>query len=123
MDMRMSGPIFDGRAAAAARDYTDAAERDLAEHTVNAVRRELATVLQHPTGRYQASIHDRPDGGDRVVAGQDHPKGPWLAGVTPRNRTTRFRGYDHWPAAAGDVDRRAVRLAEQVLPPYLRRMG
>ncbi|TDC47641.1 hypothetical protein E1281_25920 [Actinomadura sp. KC345] len=123
VDVERHGPIFDGRAQAAARQMARATEEELAEVAVNLVVSELGRVLQHPTGYYQSQIQtDRATGGTRVTDG-GVVYGPWLEGVGSRNApVTRFRGYSTFRRIHTRVDRQAKHIAERVMPRYLRRM-
>lgn len=123
VDVRKHGPIFDGRAAAAAAAFANAAEDEVAEYGVNVVRQELQRFLKHPTGYYESQIQtDKSSSGTRVTDG-GVIYGPWLAGVGSRNYpVTRFKGYPHWRRARQRVDRQAKYVAEKILPKYLRRM-
>lgn len=123
VDAGQSGPVFDGRAAAAVDAFVDEAEREIAREGVNIVRAELDRVLKHPTGYYRSQIRTDRAGGDRVVTDGRVVYGPWLAGVGSRNYPkTSFRGYDHWRRATRRIQTLSRTVAERVLPKYLRRM-
>jgi hypothetical protein len=117
------GPLFDGRAAKAVRDFRDAAEEEIAQEGVNILHGELARVLRNPTGYYESQIQTDRASGDWRVHDGDVVYGPWLAGVGSRNATTRFRGYAHWRRATQRIDRLAKATAERILPRYTDRMN
>jgi len=117
-----SGPIFDGRAAAAVRAYQDAAEREIAQQGANDVRAELDQVLRHPTGYYERHITTDRQRGDSVVYDSGVIYGPWLEGVGSRNRTTRFKGYFTFRRTVQTLRGKATGVAERVLRRYLDRM-
>lgn len=119
---RTSGPIFDGRAAAAVAAYVEHTERTVAEQGVDVVRSETR-VFRNPTGTYRSRIQVDGSGGGRRIHDGGIVYGPWLAGTSRRNQSTRFKGYSHWPIAAARLNARAENIAERELPPYLRRMG
>lgn len=123
VDVRKHGPIFDGRAAAAAAAFANAAEEEVAHVGRDLVLGELGRVLKHPTGYYESQIQvDRAAGGWRVHDG-GVVYGPWLEGEGSRNfPVTRFRGYTTFRRIRTRVDRQAKHIAERVLPKYLRRM-
>lgn len=124
VDVKRNGPVFDGRAAAAAHQMAQAAEEELADVGKGIVLAELGRFLQHPTGYYESQIRTDRSGGDSVVTDGGVVYGPWLAGTGSRNYPeTRFRGYPHWRRATQRVDRQATRIAERVMPRYLDRMG
>jgi hypothetical protein len=120
VDIDTHGPIFDGRAAAAAHAFVRAAEEEIADTGVELVKAELGRVIRNPSSPpyYQNQIRAErsqiTDGG--VIYG------PWLEGVGSRNRTTRFKGYFTFRRVGQRLDRQAKFIAERVLPKYLRRM-
>lgn len=117
------GPLWDGRAAAAAAGYADETEQVIAEVGVNKVRTHFSHYVQHPTGWYESHIRaDRAhDGWEVHDSGIIY--GPWLAGVGSRNHSTRFKGYPHWVLAIQDIQAEARTIAEYVLDRYLPRMN
>lgn len=117
------GPIFDGRALAAAREFAEAAGEEIAAQGVNDVRAELDAVLQNPTGFYESQIQTDRQRDDTVVTDGGVVYGPWLATGRRRGRQTAFGGYDHWRRATQRLDSKAEEIAEQALPPFLRRMN
>jgi hypothetical protein len=123
--VNVSGPVFDGRADAAAEGFaTDLADQ-VARHGVGIVRDELDQVLQHPTGFYRSNIVSGQTGpAEFVVNDSAVIYGPWLAGVGSRNfPVTRFRGYRHWPLATARLDADVDQVVPRVLPWFLARMG
>lgn len=111
MSVTMTGPMFDGRLQHAVDSAVDQAEHDIADAGVTIVRTELAQVLQHPTGHYQSRIQTERATGDWAVTDGGIVYGPWLAGVSERNRTTRFKGYAHWRRAAQRLQQQAPQIA------------
>jgi hypothetical protein len=123
INVRVRGPLFDGKASAELGRFLSAAERAVAEEGVRVVRAELKTVLRHPTGYYSSRITAAPSGTAYAVTDQGVSYGPWLAGTGSRNRTTRFKGYQHWRRATQRLERLSGEVASRVLPPFLRRMN
>lgn len=117
------GPLFDGRAHVAVNAFCDDAEEEIAEHGVNVIRTELATVLKHPTGRYQSEIQTERAQGDRVINDDMIVYGPWLEGTSERNRTTRFKGYATFRRMRAVIQEAAPGIAERLLGRFLGRMG
>lgn len=117
-----SGPIFDGRAAQAARAFADESEERIADEGVNMVRTQLSHVLKHPTGYYASRVQTDRAMGDRTVMDSGVVYGPWLEGTGSRNDTTRFKGYATFRKVTQRLQGQSGRIAERVLPPYLRRM-
>lgn len=120
MTFELSGPLFDGRLEAAVADAVEDAERDIADYGVLIVRKELGHVLQNPTGFYESQIQT-----DTAVAGLEVSDGgvvygPWLAGSSERNRSTRFRGYSHWRQATQRLQGAAVEIADRDVAEAIR---
>lgn len=121
--MGASGPLFDGRAAAAVTALCRDAEQRIGDHGVNEVRRALDGVLQHPTGHYRSRIQTSNSSPVRISDG-GVIYGPWLEGVGSRNRSTRFKGYATFRRTTGAIDRAAGPITETALRErYLARMN
>lgn len=110
-----SGPLFDGRLERAVAAAVDEAEEQIADVGVGEVRQALAQVLQHPTGYYQSRIQTDRAVGDWTVTDGGIVYGPWLAGVSARNRSTRFKGYSHWRRATQRLQQQAPGIANHVI--------
>jgi len=123
VDIGGSGPVFDGRARAAAKDYVEAAVDDVAATGLRDVQTNLARVLRHPTGSYQSHIKDRASGTRHVIHDDRVVYGPWLEGVGSRNAPeTVFAGYSTFRLTAQALEKKAGQIAERTLPRYLERM-
>jgi glucan biosynthesis protein len=125
VSIHKSGPVFDGRAARAGRDYAEALEEDLADQVVTELHKEFDIHFKHPTGYYKSQVKVRNGSGEKEIHDGGVVYGPWLEGVGSRNfPTTRFRGYASFRRVFQRVDRRAKRYAERLLQArYLRRMN
>ncbi|HWN01344.1 MAG TPA: hypothetical protein VNO54_30195 [Streptosporangiaceae bacterium] len=114
------GPLFDGRARAAANAYVTRLERNLAEEGRTILLEELDRVLKTQTPFYTTQIkveNGRQITDSRVVYG------PWLAGVGSRNfPVTKFKGYDHWIVTRDKLNARKQGIGERLLRRYTGRM-
>lgn len=121
---RHTGPIYDGRAARAARDFTDEIEDEGAEWALGQVKDHFHTSFKAPTGYYESNVRVSSVGGSEVVNdGGTIAYGPWLEGVGSRNNTTRFKGYHAFRQAASALDRRFEQMGDELLRHrYIRRM-
>lgn len=112
------GPVFDGWAERANREYTGAAVQRVAREGKNDVLARLGQVIRHPTPYYETRIRT-----DRVTAERwlinDGPHtfiyGPWLEGTGSRNRTTRFKGYFTFRIIREKLRAKAHQVAEAEL--------
>ena len=113
----VSGPITDGRALRAADRMLTTILTDVAQDVEDEVHAALGDFLQNPTGFYESRIRISTVGVDRSVHDSGVVYGPWLAGVSSRNQTSRFKGYAHWRRATQRAQAKVVRTAQ----PGLRR--
>lgn len=119
-EVKVSGPMFDGRAQVAVIEFSHEIQRAVADKGVTLVRQRLGGVLRHPTGYYESQIQTEQD---HIVTDGGVIYGPWLEGVGSRNRTTRFKGYWTFRQTTQEVNAASVPVSEDLLhAKYLRRM-
>lgn len=125
MDVKvtMTGPLLDGMAPKEIDAFMAEATETVAQEGLDMVRRELRSVLRDPTGHYESKVQTNQVRDDFVVNDSGVVYGPWLEGVSSRNRSTRFKGYSTFRRTAQRLQDRAVEIAERVLPEYLRRLN
>lgn len=120
-EVRVKGPLFDGRAERVLQAYFDEAEREVADEGANMV--ENIMQPHSKSGRYVRSIQTDRQMDDSVVNDGGIIYGPWLEGVSSRNDSTRFKGYAQFRGAAQKLRYKAPGIAERVLRHgYLGRM-
>jgi hypothetical protein len=123
VEIHTSGPIFDGRAAKAAHDFTEQVKEDVASQGYADVMTNLEGSIRHPTPYYETQITTSRHGDAIVVNDRGIIYGPWLEGVGSRNRTTRFKGYFSFRRATQELRGQVQNLAGKLLrDKYLRRM-
>jgi hypothetical protein len=117
-----TGPLFNGLAKKAARDFTREASLEIAKEGQSMWIAQLNRSMKNPTGYYTSQIQINRAGNSNTVHDNDVIYGPWLEGTGSRNRTTRFKGYHSMRKVNQKLDRKASRIAERVLRRYLPRM-
>lgn len=124
-DVTMTGPLYDGKAAAAVDDFLDETSREIADLGQDMVQARLRSVLKDDTGHYRGKVTvDRATSdASWVVTDQGVIYGPWLEGTSSRNKTTRFKGYGTFRKVRQDLAAKADDVAEKNLDRYLERMG
>lgn len=123
-DVRVIGPIFDGRAAQASREYTRELERKLGDKARDRVVERMGSEFKHDEGKYVSSIHVEIDNEHVYVRDRyEFVYGPWLEGDGSRNVTTRFKGYHTMRKVGSEINSQAESIAEEELRPYLERMN
>ncbi|MDT0377230.1 hypothetical protein RM572_00370 [Streptomyces sp. DSM 42041] len=119
VNLRAMGPMFDGRAARAAREYVDEVEFEVAKEALRMVQARLRRVLRNPTGYYQSRVRVDPAGSRHVVHDSGVVYGPWLEGTGSRNYpVTRFRGYATFRRTQALIQRQARQIAQRIFARY-----
>ena len=118
IDVTLSGPLFDGRAAAWTKDAVTALRREVAEHALDAWQEGMDASFRVNGHVYESFAHTVDDGPDTLVndgwsVTNDLPYGPWLEGVGSRNfPVTRFPGYHALRNAYVITDRAVPDIAQ-----------
>lgn len=120
--MTVRGPIFDGRAKAAVRDWLDESKREIAVKGVDDVQAHLGSVLKNPSGYYESKITKAPSRDDWRVIDQGVVYGSWLEGTSSRNSRTRFKGYATFRRIAQRLQAEQDGITRDVLRRFMGRM-
>lgn len=118
-----SGPLFNGAAARAVKEYCDELERVVAHQALADAMGIMNASFRNPTPYYETQVIAQPRGEDMVVHDRKIVYGPWLETGQRRYRRGNFQGYYSFRRAAESVQRKVMRLAQHVLPTFIRRMG
>lgn len=120
------GPLFDGQAAAAVRQWLEVTRKHVADEGVL----ELKAFPMDKTGRARGGFEDRlhrVTRGDTEAIPGPMERGvvwsPWLEGTTRRNETTRFKGYHLFRKTQAKLARNWRRDAQAELGKYIGMMG
>lgn len=117
------GPLFDGSATAVTADMTEAIRDSIAREAEVEVHINLDRSIRNPTPYYETQIINEVAATNRVVHDRGIIYGPWLEGVSRRNKATRFKGYASFRRARQAVERRIPDIAAKVADRYLRQLG
>lgn len=110
-DLDFHGPLFDGRAKAAAQRLVRDMRDTLGDRGKEMVLQRLGEVIKHPTGYYESQVRSEAHGSQFVdVTDGGVVYGPWLEGTGSRNQTTRFKGYHTFRIVAQRLEREAEQL-------------
>lgn len=125
IDIRMTGPVFDGRAAQAMAEACRDARDDIAEFAEEHALALMGAAFRHPTGYYESNVRTTLVAADTaLVHDSGVVYGPWLEGVGSRNApVTRFAGYSHWRRTKAVAQARALPIAERAVQRHLPEMG
>ena len=124
MTLKMTGPVFDGRAARAMGKLVDDATKEVADEGVQEVQDRLGSVLRNPTGFYSSRIKSKRLSKDRsTVHDSNVVYGPWLEGTSSRNQSTRFKGYATFRKVTQKLQRDVVKITRPVVKRQVRKMN
>lgn len=126
VDMRLSGPVFDGMAERERQRFINDAVYEVAEEGWRMVRWDFDVVHKRPSrppyARSRVKVDHGP-GPHSTIGDGGLIYGPWLEGTGSRNRSSRFKGYWTFRRVAWVLDGIAGDIARRVLPAYVRRMN
>lgn len=118
-----SGPIFTHKADRIAAEAVDAIQDSVGKQAISEVHQILDVSIRNPTPYYETQIIKERVASDVVVHDRGIVYGPWLEGISERNRTTRFKGYFSFRRATHRVRLQVPAIADRELRGYLPRMG
>jgi hypothetical protein len=122
--MAATGPLFDGRAQAALRDYEEWAQREVAQQAMADWHLNMERSFREPTGRYESTVHLTEDEYGAIVHDQGMIYNYWLEGYGSRNfPVTAFAGYFSAERAADELRPRAAGLVNPIPARFLSQMG
>jgi len=124
----LSGPLFDGQAAEAAKDFTDSLAHEVAEIGRDWIRldTERMTKSGSDTGAAAEGVEMSGGNGAYVIKGgirEGRYAWPWLEGTSKRNQSTGFKGYKSFSRTTLRMRKQVGPFAQQRLEQYLAQMG
>lgn len=123
-EVRVSGPLFDGRADAALREFLQDVPYQVGSQGLSYWQENLDSSIRHPTPYYETQVNVAREGDAVVVNDRGVIYGPWLEGVGSRNSpVTRFPGYRALRRAYQELLGKVPEIAERTLAKYVKRMN
>lgn len=124
----LTGPLFDGQAAAAAADFSASIAHEIAEIGRDWIRldTERMTKSGSDTGAAAEGVEMSGGNGQWVIKGgirEGRYAWPWLEGTSKRNQSTGFRGYKSFSRTTLRMRKQVTPFAQARLEEYLARMG
>lgn len=117
-----TGPLFNGATSRHIALAVDQAEQEIATIGANHLAGDLGVPpFKNPTGWYRDAIAPMRVGPLWIITDNGVEYGEWLAGTSSRNRTTRFKGYNHWRRAITFVHRIAQPTTDKIVKRALGR--
>jgi len=121
VNVTYSGPWFQRRGAVV-HDFMREAREEVAQQAFADVHEFLNAQIVHPTPYYETQIMRDHDGDKELVHDRGIIYGPWLEGVSTRNRATRFRGYASFRKATQKVEAKVPYLVDAALRRLIARL-
>ena len=125
----ITGPVFNGQAAAAARDFTRALTAEIAEIGRDWIKLDTQRMDKSGrggTGAAAGGVKLEGSGENWAITGGIH-KGlyawPWLEGTSRRNQTAGFRGYHTFRRTRLRMRKQVTPYAQAELAKFIERMG
>lgn len=124
ISVQQKGTIFSSAGSkAAARRMVIEINEALAQEGVDRVRRRLGQVLQNPSGYYESKIQVEKRSIYRGFSDGGVVYGGWLEGLSSRNKTTRFKGYQTFRIIKQELEREKINLAEPYVTKFVREIN
>lgn len=123
IDIKQKGALFNASSSkAAARRMVIDVNEALAQEGVDRVKRRLGQVLQNPTGYYESKIQVERRQIYRGFSDGGVVYGGWLEGLSTRNKTTRFKGYQTFRIIKQELEREKIQIAEPFVDKMIREL-
>lgn len=122
INLRLKGPVVEGRGPAIVKAMTEIAIEELADYTRYEVLTQLDSVLVNPTGYYESQVRAERVAVDTYSINDSGViYGPWLEGIGSRNRPRPgFPGYHTFRIVRNRMAQKAGVIAEAAIA---RQMG
>jgi hypothetical protein len=126
--IKLSGPLFDGSAEEAAKDFTDSLAFEIAEIGRDWIKLDTQRMTKSgsDTGAAAAGVELSGGNGQYIIRGgirKGEYAWPWLEGTSRRNQSTGFKGYHSFRRTRARMRRQVTPWAQVELEKYLARMG
>ena len=124
----LKGPLFDGGASSAAKDFTDSLAHEVAEIGRDWIKLDTQRMTKSgsDTGQAEAGVEMSGGNGAYTILGgirEGKYAWPWLEGTSKRNASTGFKGYKSFSRTTLRMRKQVTPFAQARLEEYLARMG
>lgn len=122
LSVSVDGPLARGEGPAIIHEWLDESKKAVAQQADRYLQAFEMDKTGRATGHYQEYIRNTLIRFNDVLVHDPVVYGPWLEGTSRRNLSTHFKGYRLWRLTKLRVRRDAPQIAQDRLPPYLRRL-
>jgi len=124
ISVKQRGVIFNAAESSALRRRLIAnVNSDMADSAVRRIRQQLRRVVRQWTGNYAAHVITDRRHTTTMVWDQNIIYGDWLEGTSPRNRRTRFKGYQTFAIVRARLDKDSLQVTRRSVDRYIKDMN
>lgn len=122
-EVEFRGPLLDGATAdVVVRDILRQAQQAIGDRGVELVKAVVESSAKQRTGYYESRIATERAIPDLLVRDGGVRYGPWLEGVSERNRSTGFKGFHQFQRATTALRQEAGAITQRVVTENLHRL-
>lgn len=124
ISIEVSGTFFTGGGRSVERlvgEMNDAIQHGVAAQALADTMMFLDQQIQHPTPYYETRVELVRRSGSWAVTDNGVIYGPWLEGVSERNKTTSFKGYASFRKGMQETIRKLPALLETITSRFFTR--
>ena len=122
--VQTSGPLFTSDVEAVINRWLGPVKGSYGRQGLSQMGFWMDHYFRDPTPFYETMVTTERRGDDVVIHDRGIVYGDWLAGVSSRNQTTRFKGYAHWRRTFQWLEQEeGPRIIERHLPDLRRALG
>ena len=128
-DVERYGPLFDGRASEAVKEWLDATKKEVADIGADWIRIAALGMDKSGrggTGRAAEGVQLTGAGTSYTISGgvrEGEYSWPWLEGTSQRNVGSEFKGYRTFRRTRLRMRKQVTPFAQKRLEQYLEQMG
>lgn len=117
------GPLFNGSAKRIVADLRRDIEKSVAAAAMSELHHKMDQSFRNPTPYYETQVVQDRQVDSTQIHDRDIVYGPWLEGVSSRNRRSRFKGYKMWRRTTQEIDERVPEIVRAVVRRGIGRLG
>lgn len=103
------------KAASLVKKGVEEAREDIAQEAFDEVQQRLGAVLKNPTGYYESRVQVNTQANTIAITDGGVVYGAWLEGVSSRNDTTTFKGYQTFRKVLKNMEQKAETVADKAI--------
>lgn len=127
LDCQVTGPLGDGRAEKAAREWAENTSQALGDEGVRMLRAYPMNKTGRARGGFEGALRTVRRSASEVRIPGPQQRGvawaPWLEGTSKRNESTHFRGYHLFRKTRAELQKMAPEIGQRELDKIMPQIG